>query len=213
MQNRWNAQEAAAHSSDLALRVYTSRLLGSDHDLVLHGGGNTSVKSVVKTFLGTEEEILYVKGSGGDLGTIGENGFSPVRMSTCLALAKFDSLSDTDMVRELRAGMLNPDSPTPSIEAIVHAVIPPKFVDHTHADAVLAIVNQPNGEALAREIWGDRVVIIPYVMPGFILAKTIAQLTAGVDFSKIEGLILLNHGIFTHGETAEQSYSLCRQRK
>jgi rhamnose utilization protein RhaD (predicted bifunctional aldolase and dehydrogenase)/NAD(P)-dependent dehydrogenase (short-subunit alcohol dehydrogenase family) len=206
MQNRWNTQDAANHSSDLQLRVYSSRLLGSDPDLVLHGGGNTSVKTKVKTFLGTEEEILFVKGSGGDLATIGESGFSPVRLNTCLALGALPALSDTDMVRELRAAMLNPDAPTPSIEAIVHAIIPKKFVDHTHADAILAIVNQPDGRSLTEQLFGQRVVIIPYVMPGFILAKTIQELTAGVDWNSVEGLILLNHGIFTHGDTAQQSY-------
>ncbi len=207
MTNRWNSEEAKSFPTDLALRAYTSRLLGADPSLVLHGGGNTSVKSEVPNFFGDLEQILFVKGSGGDLATIGENGFSPVRLATCLKLAEKPVLSDTDMVRELRAAMLNPDAPTPSIEAIVHALIPAKFVDHTHADAILAIVNQPNGKELVQQIFGNRVVIIPYVMPGFILAKTIQEHTAGVDWNAIEGLILLNHGIFTHGATGEESYS------
>jgi rhamnose utilization protein RhaD (predicted bifunctional aldolase and dehydrogenase)/NAD(P)-dependent dehydrogenase (short-subunit alcohol dehydrogenase family) len=207
MQSHWNDSDAAEFSqSALSLRVYTSRLLGRDPQLVLHGGGNTSVKVRQTTFLGDEIDILFVKGSGGDLATIGAEGFSPVRLATALKLGTFETLSDADMVRELRAAMLNPDAPTPSIEAIVHAVIAPKFVDHTHANAVVAVTNLPNGADVVREIYGDRVIIIPYVMPGFILAKTIAQLTANADWSKLEGLILLNHGIFTFGSTAKESY-------
>jgi rhamnose utilization protein RhaD (predicted bifunctional aldolase and dehydrogenase)/NAD(P)-dependent dehydrogenase (short-subunit alcohol dehydrogenase family) len=207
MQSLWSDSDAAEFSQNaLNLRVYTSRLLGKDPQLVLHGGGNTSVKVRHTTFLGDEIDLLYVKGSGGDLATIETNGFSPVRLAAALKLGTFDQLSDADMVRELRAAMLNPDAPTPSIEAIVHAVIAPKFVDHTHANSVVAVTNLPNGEAAVQEIYGSRVIIIPYVMPGFILAKTIAQLTAGADWSKLEGLILLNHGIFTFGSNAKESY-------
>lgn len=207
MQSHWTDSEAAEFSQNaLSLRVFTSRLLGRDPQLVLHGGGNTSVKVRQTTFLGDDIDLLYVKGSGGDLATIGADGFSPVRLSAALKLGTFEELSDADMVRELRAAMTNPDAPTPSIEAIVHAVIAPKFVDHTHANAVVALTNLPNGEAAVREVYGDRVIIIPYVMPGFILAKTIAKLTANADWQKLEGLILLNHGIFTFGSTAKESY-------
>lgn len=207
MQNRWSDSDAAAFSSNaLSLRVYTSQLLGQDPELVLHGGGNTSVKVRTTTFVGDEIDLLYVKGSGGDLGTIDLSGFSPVRLSTALKLGAMETLSDPDMVRELRASMLNPDAPNPSIEAIVHAIIPPKFVDHTHANAVVAVTNLPDGEKVIREIYGDRVIIIPYVKPGFILARTIAKLTADADWTKLEGLILMNHGIFTFSNTARESY-------
>ena len=180
MTSHWSDSEAAEFSTNaLNLRVYSSRLLGRDPQLVLHGGGNTSVKVRQTTFLNEEIDVLYVKGSGGDLATIGTEGFSPVRLETALRLGEMASLSDTDMVRELRAAMLNPDAPTPSIEAIVHAVIAPKFVDHTHANAVVALTNLPQGEAAVRAVYGDRVIIIPYVMPGFLLAKTIAKTDGG----------------------------------
>ena len=207
MTSHWSDSEAAEFSTNaLNLRVYSSRLLGRDPQLVLHGGGNTSVKVRQTTFLNEEIDVLYVKGSGGDLATIGTEGFSPVRLETALRLGEMDSLSDVDMVRELRAAMLNPDAPTPSIEAIVHAVIAPKFVDHTHANAVVALTNLPEGEAAVRAVYGDRVIIIPYVMPGFLLAKTIAKLTADTKWNELEGLILLQHGIFTFGSTARESY-------
>ena len=207
MTNHWSDADAAEFSqSALNLRVYSSRLLGRDPQLVLHGGGNTSVKVRQKTFLGEEIDVLYVKGSGGDLGTIGTEGFSPVRLAAALQLGECAALSDADMVRELRAAMLNPDAPTPSIEAIVHAVIAPKFVDHTHANAVVALTNLPEGEAAVREVYGDRVIIVPYVMPGFLLAKKIAELTAAAKWDTLEGLILLQHGIFTFGGTARESY-------
>lgn len=207
MTSHWSDPDAAEFSTNaLNLRVYSSRLLGRDPQLVLHGGGNTSVKVRQTTFLGEEIDVLYVKGSGGDLATIGTDGFSPVRLETALQLGEMASLSDTDMVRELRAAMLNPDAPTPSIEAIVHAVIAPKFVDHTHANAVVALTNLPQGEAAVRAVYGDRVIIIPYVMPGFLLAKMIAKLTANAKWNELEGLILLQHGIFTFGSTARESY-------
>lgn len=208
MHSLWSDSAAIDFSnSALSLRVYSSRLLGQDPQLVLHGGGNTSVKVRQTTFLGEEIDVLYVKGSGGDLATIQAAGFSPVRLAAALKLGTFETLSDADMVRELRAAMLNPDAPTPSIEAIVHAIIPGKYVDHTHANAVVALTNLPNGAAAVAEVYGRRVIVIPYVMPGFILAKTIAELTASADWQRLEGLILLNHGIFTFGANAKESYA------
>ena len=207
MQSLWTDSEAAAFSeSDLSLRVFTSRLLGREPALVLHGGGNTSVKSTAMDFFGEEQDVLYIKGSGGDLATIGTNGFAAVRMSVLLKLADLVSLTDADMVREQRAAMLDPDSPNPSIEAVVHAVIPHRFVDHTHSNAVVAVTNQPDGMELVRATWGERVIIVPYVMPGFILGKAVRELTKNADWSKVEGLILMQHGIFTFGATARESY-------
>ncbi len=207
MQSLWTDTEAATFAnSDLQQRVFTSRLLGREPQIVLHGGGNTSVKTREKNFFGEIEEILHIKGSGGDLATISAAGFSPVRLQTALRLGALETLSDSDMVRQLRSAMTSPDAPTPSIEAIVHAVIAPKFVDHTHANAVVALTNLPDGAAAVREVYGRRVVVIPYVMPGFLLAKTIARLTAGADWENLEGLILLQHGIFTFGATAKESY-------
>src|SRR3954462_9131801 len=136
MKSLWNDVEAAACKSDLALRVYTSRLLGRDHALVLHGGGNTSVKIRERNLFGDEEDILYVKGSGWDLETIEPAGFAPVRLERALRLATLDQLPDAQMVQELRAAMTTPAAPTPSVETILHATLPFRFVDHTHADAL-----------------------------------------------------------------------------
>ena len=209
MKSLWKPKDAKkAGKSLLAQRVYTSRLLGADPALVLHGGGNTSVKARVKDFYGEQTDVLYVKGSGWDLGTIEAPGFSPCRMAPLLKMAEMDSLSDADMVAQCRASMLDPAAPTPSIEAIVHAVIPHRFVDHTHADAVVALTNAPGGKARIKEVYGDRVLVIPYVMPGFILAKTINAALARYDATKLDGLILMNHGIFTFHHEAKRSYEL-----
>ncbi len=189
--------EKAQGLDDFAMRVYTSRLLGSDQDLVLHGGGNTSVKI---------NDILYVKGSGWDLGSIEKEGFSPARMDDLLALLKYETLSDSDMVRYQKEALTNKSAPNPSVEAILHALIPYKFVDHTHADAIVTISNTVNGEKLIEEIYGKNYLIIPYVMPGFVLAKVIGEMTQGVDWESLEGIILHNHGLFTFDNDAKKSY-------
>ena len=207
MKNLYNSKEAPK-KDDLALRVYTSRLLGQEPDLVLHGGGNTSVKTTVKDFFGNFVEVLCVKGSGWDLATIEKPGFPAVRMDTLLKLAELDTLSDSDMVEQQRLGLLDPAAPNPSIEAIVHAVIPSKFVDHTHADAILALTNNPNGKKHIKEVFGDSMIVVPYVMPGFVLAKAVQKAIAGKDLSKVDGLILMNHGIFTFDDDAKKSYDL-----
>jgi rhamnose utilization protein RhaD (predicted bifunctional aldolase and dehydrogenase)/NAD(P)-dependent dehydrogenase (short-subunit alcohol dehydrogenase family) len=181
-------------------------LLGQEPDLVLHGGGNTSVKARVKNFFGDEEEVLYVKGSGWDLATIEAPGFAPVRLGVLQRLAELRELSDTEMVTQQRAAMLNPHAPNPSVEAILHAIIPFAFVDHTHADAVVTLTNTPGGADRIRKLYGDRVLLIPYVMPGFILARTIKELTDGVDWQQYEGMVLMNHGIFSFGEDARTAY-------
>ncbi len=204
--NRWNDNEAAELTDDLALRVYTSRLLGQDKTLVLHGGGNTSVKIEETSITGEREEILYVKGSGWDLETIEAAGFSPVRLQHLIKLANLEQLSDIDMVNELRTHMTRASAPTPSVEAILHATIPHKFVDHTHANDVVSITNTQDGEARIREIYGDDVVVIPYVMPGFDLARLCAERFRQEATDKTIGMILLNHGVFSFGETAKLSY-------
>jgi rhamnose utilization protein RhaD (predicted bifunctional aldolase and dehydrogenase)/NAD(P)-dependent dehydrogenase (short-subunit alcohol dehydrogenase family) len=206
MHSLWNDTEAAQYAGDLGQRVYTSRLLGRDPSLVLHGGGNTSVKIRERTVLGTEEEILYVKGSGWDLATIDVAGFSPCRMSHLLALATLESLSDIQMANELRCCMTNASAPSPSVEAILHALLPGRFVDHTHADSLVSITNTPSGAARTRDVFGERVVVIPYVMPGFELARVCATLLAAEKSRDIIGLALLGHGLFSFGETAKESY-------
>jgi rhamnose utilization protein RhaD (predicted bifunctional aldolase and dehydrogenase)/NAD(P)-dependent dehydrogenase (short-subunit alcohol dehydrogenase family) len=206
MKNLWDPVEAEKCTSDLERRVYSSRLLGRDATLVLHGGGNTSVKVKERNLLGEEEEILYVKGSGWDLETIQAEGFAPVRMEHLLKLAKVEALSDPQMVNELATQVTRAGAPAPSVETILHAVLPHKFVDHTHADAVLAITNTPGGEARIGEIYGDDVVIVPYIMPGFDLAKACARKFEAEAKSSTIGMVLLHHGIFSFGATAEESY-------
>jgi rhamnose utilization protein RhaD (predicted bifunctional aldolase and dehydrogenase) len=206
MKSLWTDAEAAQFKGDLGLRIYTSRLLGRDPALVLHGGGNTSVKIVERNLVGREETILHVKGSGGDLAKIDESGFSPVRMDHLLALAKLPSLADPAMVNELRTHMTRASAPTPSVEAILHAILPFKFVDHTHADAIVTITNSPGGAERVREIYGNELVVIPYVMPGFDLARACAERFAAEATPRTVGMILLGHGIFSFGETARESY-------
>lgn len=206
MLNRWNQDEANQFPGPLGLRVYTSRLLGRDPTLVLHGGGNTSVKIRQTNAVGEEEDILYVKGSGWDLINIEEKGFAPVRMAHLLKLATLPTLSDPAMVNELKTHMTDASAPTPSVETILHAILPYTYVDHTHADAIVTITNTAMGEARIREIYGSRVVIIPYIMPGFDLAKLCAEIFPREVKPDTVGMVLLNHGIFSFGNSAKQSY-------
>jgi rhamnose utilization protein RhaD (predicted bifunctional aldolase and dehydrogenase) len=201
LKNLWDDKKANALVSDLDMRVYTSNLLGESDELVLHGGGNTSVKSLVDS-----HEILFVKGSGWDLVSIEAKGFAPVKMDALLDMAKFKSLSDSEMVRGQKEAMTDKEAPNPSVEAILHALIPFKFVDHTHADSVVTISNSKNGKKYIAEIFPN-FLIIPYVMPGFILAKKIYDMTIDFDWDNCEGIILHNHGIFTFDDDAKKSYT------
>ena len=204
MKNLWNDNLAPA--GDLNLRVYTSRLLGIDPSLVLHGGGNTSVKSTRTNVFGEQQKILYIKGSGCDLKTIEPQNFAPLDLNHLLKLAELETLSDIDMVRELRCAMTDPTAPNASIETIVHASIPCNFVDHTHADAVVTLSNTPNGEQTLKQLYGDRVLILPFAKPGFVLAQQIHQAIKNIDITTIEGIVLLNHGIFTFADDAKSAY-------
>lgn len=206
MQSLWRDDEAAQHPGDLGQRVYTSRLLGRDKSLVLHGGGNTSVKIDERDRYGDPLRVLYVKGSGWDLETIEPRGFAPVRLAQVERLATLDELSDPDMVAELAAQLLVPGAPAPSVETILHGVIPHKYVDHTHADAVLAITNTPHGESRIREIYGEDVLFVPYLMPGFALARHVARNLARQATPRMVGMILHRHGVFSFGATARESY-------
>src|SRR5258708_11247822 len=206
MQSRWNQSDAQRFAGPLAQRVYSSRLLGQDHSLVLHGGGNTSVKIRERNVFGDEEDVLYVKGSGWDLETIEAPGFAPLRLARVLRLATLERLSDPRMVQELRAAMTDPSAPMPSVETILHALLPYRFVDHTHADALLAVTNTDEGELRVREIYGDSVVVLPYVMPGFDLARLAAARYPTESGPHTVGMVLLNHGFFSFGETARESY-------
>jgi rhamnose utilization protein RhaD (predicted bifunctional aldolase and dehydrogenase)/NAD(P)-dependent dehydrogenase (short-subunit alcohol dehydrogenase family) len=189
---------------DLALRVYTTRLLGKDPRLVLHGGGNTSVKTRIADLNGDAVDVLCVKGSGWDMGSIEPAGLPAVRLAALLKLRARESLSDEEMVRLQRANLIEPAAPNPSVETLLHAFIPHKFIDHTHSTAVLALTDQPDGEALCREVYGARVGYVPYLMPGFSLAKAAADVF-DADPS-VEGLVLVKHGIFSFGADARESY-------
>jgi rhamnose utilization protein RhaD (predicted bifunctional aldolase and dehydrogenase)/NAD(P)-dependent dehydrogenase (short-subunit alcohol dehydrogenase family) len=206
MHSRWNEEASNQFSGDLAQRVYSSRLLGQDSSLVLHGGGNTSVKTQVANLFGEQEEILYVKGSGWDLETIEAEGFAPCRMQDLLRLAELETLSDPQMAVELQKSKIDPSAPAPSVEAILHAILPARFVDHTHADAVLAVTNTADGRQRVSEIYGNRVVVIPYVMPGFKLARLCAELFPEQAGPQTIGMLLMNHGMFSFGDTARESY-------
>ncbi len=206
MRSLWSDEEAAACEGALALRVYTSRLLGRDKSLVLHGGGNTSVKIAETSILGEEESILYVKGSGWDLETVSAAGFTPLRLEYLRRLVRLPALTDLEMVDQLVTHQTRASAPVPSVEAILHAVLPYCYVDHTHADAIVTITNTRDGEARIRETFGDTVVVIPYVMPGFDLAKVCAERFAAEAGANTLGMVLLHHGIFTFGESARESY-------
>jgi rhamnose utilization protein RhaD (predicted bifunctional aldolase and dehydrogenase) len=181
MKSQWNPKHAHAAieqyadqgvASDLALRVYTTRLLGNDPKLVLHGGGNTSLKTKVTDMVGEEWDVLCVKGSGWDMGTIEPAGLPAVKLRPLQKARAFDVLSDKDMVKLQRANLIDPASPNPSVEALLHAFLPHRFVDHTHSTAILSIVDQPNGQELCRALFGDRLGIVDYVPPGFELSKS-----------------------------------------
>jgi len=208
MKSLWNDVEAAQHSGPLGPRVYTSRLLGRDKSLVLHGGGNTSVKLREKNLFGDEEEVLYVKGSGWDMETIEAAGFAPVKLDYVRRLASLPALSDPQMVNELATHTLRAGAPAPSVETILHAILPHRYVDHTHADAVLSVSNSPDGEARIRDIYGDKAVVIPYIMAGFDLAAYCAREFPKQANKGTVGMVLLSHGVFSFAEDARQSYEL-----
>jgi rhamnose utilization protein RhaD (predicted bifunctional aldolase and dehydrogenase)/NAD(P)-dependent dehydrogenase (short-subunit alcohol dehydrogenase family) len=201
---RFVEKYAARWTPEVALRVYTSRLLGADPALVLHGGGNTSVKTTACELTGESVDVLYVKGSGWDLAAIEPEGFPACRLEPLRRACRLEILSDLDMVKLLRGQMLDPASPTPSVEALLHAFLPARYVDHTHADAVLSVLDQPDSAERARRIWPEGLCFVPYVMPGFVLAQKIAELADQLADARV--MVLDKHGIFTWGDTARESY-------
>jgi len=215
MKNLWSDKEAKSFinrygkqgiNEDLALRVYTSRLLGVNPELVLHGGGNTSVKTIMKDISGKPTKVLCVKGSGWDMGYIEPAGLPAVRLDPLLEMEKLKKLSDEDMINAQRTNLLNSSSPNPSVETLLHAFLPHKFIDHTHSNAVLALTDQKNGDDLCRKVFGDSMGYVPYIMPGFALAKKAAEVYR--KNPNVKGLILFKHGIFTFGESAKEAYDL-----
>jgi rhamnose utilization protein RhaD (predicted bifunctional aldolase and dehydrogenase)/NAD(P)-dependent dehydrogenase (short-subunit alcohol dehydrogenase family) len=213
MQSRWVDRDAQAAvdryakqgiARDLALRVYTTRLLGGDPKLVLHGGGNTSVKTRMDDLAGDATEVMCVKGSGADMAAIEPTGIPAVRLAPLLKLRSQDDIADDQIVRLLRANLIDPAAPNPSVETLLHAFVPHKFVDHTHATALLSLIDQPDGEKRARDAYGERLGIVPYNRPGFGLAKKAAAVFDADP--KVAGLILHKHGIFTFGADAREAY-------
>ena len=213
MKSEWSDADAselvdrladAGVSEDLASRVYTTRLLGRDPKLVLHGGGNTSVKARATDVTGAEHDVLHVKGSGWDMADIEAEGLPAVKLEPLLKLRSLESLTDEEMVNFECANLIDSSAPTPSIETLLHAFLPHRFIDHTHSTAVLSLTNQPDGDVLCQEVFKDRAGIVPYIKPGFDLAQEAAAV-----FEKapgVEALILLKHGIFTFADTARETY-------
>ncbi len=208
MLNRWSDDDAAiwADLGALGEITYGSRLVGADPALVLHGGGNTSIKGTSDDAWGQPVPTLWVKGSGWDLATIEPPGFAPLRLEPVRRLAALEQLSDTEMVNQLRIHLLDAGAPNPSVEAILHALLPQRAVLHSHADAVLALTNTADGADRVREAWGDQVVVVPYVMPGFDLARRCAAEWEAQSHGRTTAMVLLNHGVFTFGETVREAY-------
>jgi rhamnose utilization protein RhaD (predicted bifunctional aldolase and dehydrogenase)/NAD(P)-dependent dehydrogenase (short-subunit alcohol dehydrogenase family) len=206
VKSRWDDEEAAAIADDVGLCAYASRLLGADASLVLAGGGNSSVKTTEVDVFGEPVEALHVKGSGWDMGGLQPGGLAPLRLATVARLAELPELSDARMAAELKAASLDPAAPAPSVESILHAILPFRFVLHTHADAVLALTNTLDGEARVREVYGDDVVVVPYVMPGFVLARECAEIFPSRRHDGTVGMVLLNHGLFTFADDARTAY-------
>ena len=200
MDNLWSKKEADRCKSNLDLRVYTSNLLGQNDELVLHGSGNTSLKGEIDG-----EEVLYVKGSGLSLADIKAEDFAPVRLDALREMLKLESLRESEVVERQREALLTASAPTPSLEAMLHAIISHKFVDHTHADAIVTISNSVDGDEHIVKLFPN-FLIVDYVKPGFELAKHLYELTKNMNWDEIEGIILHHHGIFTFGDTAKESY-------
>jgi rhamnose utilization protein RhaD (predicted bifunctional aldolase and dehydrogenase)/NAD(P)-dependent dehydrogenase (short-subunit alcohol dehydrogenase family) len=211
MENLFKEDEAivftekfAAFSKELAMRVYTSRLIGNNNNLVLHGGGNTSVKTKLKNIIGDEKDVLFIKGSGKDLSTIGPEGFVGLNLDPLLKLRHIESIPDSEMDNQLKIHRISSQSPDPSVETLLHAFLPHKYVDHTHADSILILTNQKHGEDIVKEALGLKIAVVPYTMSGLPLAKSVIE-----QYEKdpdIDAIVIINHGIFTFSESAGTSY-------
>lgn len=202
MQSRWS--DADAPSDLLDLRVYTSRLLGAEEALVLWGGGNTSVKVTEPDYRGDRIAALRVKGSGSDLKTIERRHFAGVRLDDIRRLRSRAAMTDEEMVAYLTHALVDPSDPRPSIETLLHGFLPQRFVDHTHADAIVALANQPDGAAVVRRLFGRRVAIVPWLRPSFALSQAVADVWE--NDRSVEGVVLIHHGLFTFDDDARASY-------
>lgn len=206
MENRWDPAAAAGFVGPVEECVYCTRLIGSEPALVLHGGGNSSVKASFDDITGRAIEAIFVKGSGWDMGSIEAAGLTPLRLARVRELLELDELGDIDMMRELDAARLDPTAPSPSVETLLHAFLPHPAVLHSHADVIVNLTNVENGAALIREVFGSAVVIVPYVMPGFDLAREVRRTFPQQAQAGTTGMVLLNHGLFTFGETSAEAY-------
>jgi rhamnose utilization protein RhaD (predicted bifunctional aldolase and dehydrogenase)/NAD(P)-dependent dehydrogenase (short-subunit alcohol dehydrogenase family) len=213
MKSGWVDRDAEALVADgakagvdpeLALRIYTTRLLGRDPKLVLHGGGNTSLKTRMRDRFGEEIDVLRVKASGADMAMLGPDGLPAIGLLPLRKLRAFDGIDDDELVGIERANLIDPAAPNPSVEVMLHAFLPHKFVDHTHATAVLSVIDQPQGEKRCAEVFGTRLAFVPYLKPGFGLAKRAIEVFERAP--DCEGLILSKHGIVTFGDSARQAY-------
>jgi rhamnose utilization protein RhaD (predicted bifunctional aldolase and dehydrogenase)/NAD(P)-dependent dehydrogenase (short-subunit alcohol dehydrogenase family) len=206
MKSAWSPPPADGPAGELAERARTSRIIGAEPQLVMHGGGNTSVKLQVTNVLGAVEDVLYVKGSGRDLKVVTEADFAPLRIEHLRALAKLEQLGDLEMARQFQLASIEPTAPAASVESILHAVLPHRYVDHAHADAIVTLGNTPSGHDHLRSAYGDRVIIVPYVKPGFDLCRATARLVSDELSPTTEGIILMGHGVIAFGESAQESY-------
>ena len=213
MKNLWNEKRAKKYtldyaklgiSEDLALRIYTTHLLGLEKKLVLHGGGNTSVKSLGQDTFNKKRNIMYVKGSGWDMSNLNHLGMPGLYLDPLLRTLELKHMSDEKMVNYLRSNLLDSNSPNPSVETLLHAFLPHKYVDHSHSNAILSLINLKESKTLIKKIFGNKLALVSYIRPGFDLAKLCYEIY--LNNKSIEGIILLNHGIFTFGESAKKSY-------
>ncbi|MBF0422226.1 MAG: bifunctional aldolase/short-chain dehydrogenase [Magnetococcales bacterium] len=211
MNNLWSKEKArevtmgyARHGELLALRIYAGRLIGSHPELVLHGGGNTSVKGEVTDLFGQQVAAVFVKASGVDLAHSSPEDYPALSLLPLLKLRSLAALSPEAMVNQLRSSLFDPSAPTPSIEALLHAFLPQAYIDHTHPDAILTLSNQPDGRERLKAALGAEVIIIDYIHPGFELAKAVAAAWEGQPSAR--GMVLMHHGLLTWGDSARQSY-------
>ena len=213
MKSKWNDRDASKFikryikkgiNRELALRIYSTRLLGNDSRLVLHGGGNTSLKLSLKNSFGKKENIIYVKGSGKDMSNIDIDGFPALELDNLIKLKKIKKINDFQMINYLKKYMIDTTFPNASVETLLHSFLPHKYVDHTHSNAILSLIDQPNDKNICKKIFGNDLGLVPYIMPGFELSKKASEVFE--KNPKVKGLILLNHGIFTFGDSAKQSY-------
>lgn len=207
MQDRWNDTEAPEDDDALGQCAYGSRLLGAEPSLVLHGGGNTSVKTAITDVLGRPVDVLYVKGSGWDLATIQPAGFAPLRLDRMRALLEAPTLRDTQMMNEFRCALVDASAPNPSVESLVHAFLPHAAAQHSHADVIVALTNLADGADRVRAVFGDAVVVVPYAMPGFDLVQQVRSAWNDQSHAGTIGMVLLGHGLFTFGATTREAYA------